>query len=109
MFKGKKILFFSANFFGYQHEIKNKLFELGAEFDFFDERPKNTFLYKSLLFFGLIFKIIKFRINHQIILGISTILGSAKNSAKYFLTAKVVGASGVPKLTKRIPIFLSSP
>lgn len=52
MFKGKKILFFSANFFGYQHEIKNKLVELGAEFDFFDERPKNTFLYKALIRFN---------------------------------------------------------
>ena len=49
MFKGKKILFFSASFFGYQLEIKNKLVELGAEVDFFDERPKNTFLYKSLI------------------------------------------------------------
>jgi len=52
MFKGKKILFFSANFFGYQYEIKNKLVELGAKVDFFDERPKNTFLYKSLIRFN---------------------------------------------------------
>lgn len=51
MFKGKKILFFSANFFGYQHEITNKLTELGAEVDFFDERPKNTFLYKAFIRF----------------------------------------------------------
>ena len=51
MFKGKKILFFSANFFGYQTEIKNKLVALGAEVDFFDERPTNTFLYKSLIRF----------------------------------------------------------
>ena len=52
MFKGKRILFFSANFFGYQFEIKNKLIELGAEVDFFDERPKNTFLYKALIRFN---------------------------------------------------------
>lgn len=49
MFKGKKILFFSASFFGYQNEIKNKLVNLGAEVDFYDERPKNTFLYKALI------------------------------------------------------------
>lgn len=49
MFKGKKILFFSASFFGYQKEIANKLIELGAEVDLYDERPKNTFLYKSLI------------------------------------------------------------
>jgi len=49
MFKGKKILFFSANFFGYQDEIKNSLVKLGAEVDFYDERPKNTFWTKALI------------------------------------------------------------
>jgi len=49
MFKGKKILFFSISFFGYQNEIHNKLIELGAEVDFFDERPSNTFWYKLLI------------------------------------------------------------
>ena len=49
MFKAKKILFFSASFFGYQNEIKNKLIALGAKVDFYDERPKNTFWYKALI------------------------------------------------------------
>ncbi|WP_420603488.1 hypothetical protein [Flagellimonas sp.] len=49
MFKGKKILFFSANFFGYQNEIKNGLVRLGAHVDFYDERPKNTFWTKALI------------------------------------------------------------
>lgn len=49
MFKGKKILFFSANFFGYQNEIMKSLIELGAEVDFYDERPKNTFWTKALI------------------------------------------------------------
>jgi hypothetical protein len=48
MFEDKKILFFSASFFGYQNEIKNKLALMGAHVDFYDERPKNTFLFKSL-------------------------------------------------------------
>ena len=34
---------------------------------------------------------------------------SDKNSDKYLLTEEVVGSSGVPKLIKRTPIFLSSP
>lgn len=49
MFKGKRILFFSISFFGYQNEITNKLIELGAKVDYFDERPKNTFWYKALI------------------------------------------------------------
>jgi hypothetical protein len=49
MFKGKKILFFSANFFGYQNEIKNSLVKLGADVDYYDERPKNTFWTKAFI------------------------------------------------------------
>ena len=48
MFEDKKILFFSASFFGYQNEIKNKLALMGAHVDFYDERPKNNFLFKLL-------------------------------------------------------------
>jgi len=60
MFKGKKILFFSASFFGYQDEIKNNLVKYGAEVDFFDERPKNTFWTKALIRFDK--KIVKRKI-----------------------------------------------
>ena len=49
MFHGKKILFFSANFFGYQNEIAAKLNFLGAEVKSYDERPKNTFFYKAMI------------------------------------------------------------
>lgn len=49
MFHGKKILFFSANFFGYQNEIAAKLSSLGAEVKSYDERPKNTFFYKAMI------------------------------------------------------------
>ncbi len=49
MFLNKKILLFSASFFGYQNEIKNRLETLGATVDLFDERPKNTFLYKLII------------------------------------------------------------
>ncbi|MBO0591353.1 capsular biosynthesis protein CpsH [Cellulophaga sp. E16_2] len=49
MFKDKKILFFSANFFGYQTEIKNSLIKLEAHVDFYDERPKNNFWTKAFI------------------------------------------------------------
>lgn len=48
-FSGKKILFFAPKFFGYEHAIKLKLESLGAEVDFFDERPSNTTWFKSCL------------------------------------------------------------
>ena len=48
-FSGKKILFISAKFFGYEVEIKKKLESFGSEVDFYDERPKNDFMTKKLL------------------------------------------------------------
>lgn len=49
MFKDKKILFFSASFFGYQLEICKSLTAHGAKVDFFDERPKNDFWTKATI------------------------------------------------------------
>ncbi len=48
-FKGKRILFISARFFGYEEEIKKKLISFGSEVDFFDERPRNDVLTKTLI------------------------------------------------------------
>ncbi|WP_409303487.1 hypothetical protein [Peribacillus sp. SCS-155] len=48
-FNEKKILFISAKFFGYEAEIKKKLQSFGSDVDYFDERPKNDFLTKSLI------------------------------------------------------------
>lgn len=47
--QGKKILFFSARLFGYQHEIVKGLKRAGASIDYYDERPANTFLVKALI------------------------------------------------------------
>jgi hypothetical protein len=47
--KDKKILFIAPKFFGYEKEIKNKMIEMGAEVDYFDERPANDFVTKSLI------------------------------------------------------------
>lgn len=46
---GKKILFLSANFFGYEKAIANRLRELGAEVDFFNERPSDSVLSKGII------------------------------------------------------------
>ena len=46
---GKKILFLSANFFGYEKAITSRLRELGAEVDFFNERPSDSVLSKGII------------------------------------------------------------
>lgn len=48
-FNKKKILFLSANFFGYEIAIENRLRELGAEVDFFNERPSDSVLTKGMI------------------------------------------------------------
>lgn len=45
----KKILFISAHFFGYEKAIVSKLKSLGAEVDFFNERPSNSVLTKGII------------------------------------------------------------
>lgn len=46
---GKKILFFSPKFFGYEKEIELTLKNLGANVDYYDDRPANNFLTKALI------------------------------------------------------------
>jgi hypothetical protein len=43
----KNILFFAPSFFGYEVAITQKLRQLGARVDYFDERPKNDFITKA--------------------------------------------------------------
>lgn len=38
-FSGKKILFIAPAFFGYEREIKKRLEQLGAQVDYYDDRP----------------------------------------------------------------------
>ncbi len=47
--KGKRILLFSAQLFGYQLEIMKCMNRLGAVVDYYDERPGNSFWIKALL------------------------------------------------------------
>lgn len=47
--QNKRILFFAPRFFGYEMEIKNKMVQLGAYVDYFDERPGNSTFSKAAL------------------------------------------------------------
>ena len=46
---GKKILFLSPHFFGYEKAIVTRLKELGAEVDFFNERPSNSVFSRGII------------------------------------------------------------
>lgn len=46
---GKKILFFSVQTFNLEKEIKNKLEDLGAIVDYYDERPTNNYFVKGII------------------------------------------------------------
>ncbi len=50
--KGKKILFLSVSFFKYERAIANRLCEMGAEVDFYDERPSNSNFSKGIIRFN---------------------------------------------------------
>lgn len=45
----KSILLISPTFFGYEKSIKQRLSEVAAKVDYFDERPANTFWSKALV------------------------------------------------------------
>lgn len=49
---GKKILFLSVSFFNYEKAIVRRLSELGAEVDFYDERPSNSNFSKGIIRFN---------------------------------------------------------
>ena len=48
-FQGKNILFFSAAFFNYEKAIVEKLQNLGANVDYFNERPSDSTLAKGMI------------------------------------------------------------
>ena len=47
--ENKKILFFAPSFFGYEIKIKNKMEQLGAIVDMYDERSINKKWEKTIL------------------------------------------------------------
>ena len=55
MIKHKNILYFGPKFFGYEIEIQKTLKFLGGDVDFYDERPKNSFLIRVLIRLNLKF------------------------------------------------------
>lgn len=48
MLKNKKVLFIAPSFFGYEKDIAEELVALGAEVDYFDERPFTSSIAKIL-------------------------------------------------------------
>jgi hypothetical protein len=50
--KDKKILFLSVSFFQYERAVAQRLTELGAEVDFYDERPSNSNISKGIIRFN---------------------------------------------------------
>jgi len=48
---GKRVLFIAPHFFGYECEVVLSLKEQGAIVDYFNERPQNSFLMKTVLRF----------------------------------------------------------
>jgi hypothetical protein len=100
MFHGKKILFFSANFFGYQNEITTKLESLGAEVKSYDERPKNTFFYKAMIRIDK--RLLKKRLDKYY--G-EIILNNSKTNFDYvfFLKAEVITQDKLRELKKSQP------
>lgn len=47
--KDQDILFISANFFGYEKEISQRLRQLGSVVDFYNERPSDSLLSKGII------------------------------------------------------------
>ena len=47
--ENRSILFFSAQAFGYQNEIRAEMERMGARMDYFDERPANSFAVKAAI------------------------------------------------------------
>lgn len=74
MLKGKNILFIGPKFFGYEIEIKKTLINLGAKVDFYDERPKNSFLVRVFIRVNF-----KFLINDLIEKYYDTLFDEVKN------------------------------
>lgn len=60
--KNKRILFISVHFFYYEKAIVSKLEELGAEVDFYDDRPSNSLITKGIV--RLNKKLVSFKINN---------------------------------------------
>ena len=96
MLKGRKILFIGPKFFGYEIEITKTLISLGAKVDFYDERPKNSFLVR--VFIRLNFK---FLINDLIEKYYNLMFDEVKNRIEKALAAAVAqGTNGTHQLSQ---------
>lgn len=98
--QGKKVLLISPVFFNYYKEMINSLTSMGAEVDWFDERPSNSFFAKAIL--RVNDNLIKYNINKYY----SNIIETIKNKTyDYILIVKPEGITVevIEKLKKLNP------
>lgn len=85
----KNILLICPKFFNYHVEIMNALKSMGAEVDWFDERPSNNSLVKALL------RINKNLINYKIKKYYSLIINQIRNNKYDYIL--IIKPEGIPK------------
>lgn len=92
----KNILFFAPTFFGYEVAITQKLKQLGASVDYFDERPKNDFITKASIrinrnlilkklndyYQGIIKSVAEKKYDYILVVGLEAMLPSAMEALK---------------------------
>lgn len=96
-FLGKKILLFAPKFFNYEIEIKNKLEELGAYVDFYDERTNPDNFTKILI--RIKKNIIRYRIN-KYYLNIYKNIKKIKYDFVLFISPETITKELIQKLKK---------
>lgn len=94
--QNKNILFIAPSFFGYEVAITQKLKQLGARVDYFDERPKNDFITKASIrinrnlilktlnnyYQGIIKSISDKKYDYILVVGLEAMLPSAMEALK---------------------------
>ncbi|MCF0058319.1 hypothetical protein [Dyadobacter sp. CY356] len=92
----KNILFFAPTFFGYEAAITQKLKQLGARVDYFDERPENDFITKASIrvnrnlilkklnnyYQGIIRSVAQKKYDYILVVGLEAMLPSALEALK---------------------------
>lgn len=101
MINQKNILYFGPKFFGYEVEIQNTLRSLGGDVDFYDERPKNTFLVRVLIRLNL--KIFVRSIIRKYYAGIYDIIAKKKYDYVLIIAPETLDFKKIAQLKKIQP------
>ncbi|MGY0038960.1 hypothetical protein [Pedobacter sp. NJ-S-72] len=98
--KGKSVLLFCPVFFNYEKEIKSVLEGLGAKVIWFDDRPSNDFLSKSLIRINKNFLKNKINIYYQNIL---KQVGGEEFDYLFFVNPESISFESLSKLKEAFP------